>query len=215
MTKAPSRSLLLLLGLGLGLMLVAVLSYLAKHPSLTVSLPKQEAAAPQNAGMPGSESRSPGTSQTGQTGQTGAPLGAGQNTDALAQLMQQLQTNPRDLEALLSLAGHFMHLEKWADAETFALRAVLAEPGNPRPLHLLGVIQHNQGRHAEAAQSLTQALRLKEDPSARFSLAILTAYYLKNPTEAATHLQKLLDTPDTPEDLRAQARDALAKLPKN
>ena len=197
MIKTKQRPLLALLGLGLALMLGAVLSYMSTRPALTV--PSPQPAPPTAATQPAGTM--PGTPEQGQP-------------DGVARLMQQLQTNPKDVEALINLASHFLHLEDWPRAETFALRATLADTANPRPLHLLGVIQHNQGRHAEAAQSLEQALRLAEDAPTRYSLAILYAYFLKQPAQGATHLQKIIDAPETPADLRAKAQDELGKLPK-
>lgn len=201
MSTTKQRPLLTLLGLGLALMLGAVLSYMSARPALTVPSPQPAppSASAQPAGtMPGTM---PGSPEQGQP-------------EGVTLLMQQLQANPKDMDALLNLAGHFLHLEDWPRAETFALRATLADTGNPRPLHLLGVIQHNQGRHAEAAHSLEQALSLAEDPSARYSLAILYAYFLKQPEQGATHLQKIIDTPETPADLRTKAQEELGKLPK-
>ena len=198
MTDSRRHPLLLSLGLLLGLMLAASLSYMASHPSLVVLPPDnvQTAATPQN-------------------GPTPSPGSAGMDANAaaaLAPVMAKLQANPKDVDALLALASHFVHLEQWPTAETYALRAVMAEPRNPRPLHLLGIIQHGQGRYAEAAQSLSQVLTLADDPGARYSLAILNIHYLNKPEEGAALLRALIQNPKAAPELRTDAQEALKAL---
>ena len=120
-------------------------------------------------------------------------------------LMQKLQKNPTDLEALVGLTEHFMHTQDWQRAETFALRAVVAAPNETQPLYMLGIIQHSQNRNAEAAASLEKVVAAKEDPSIRYSLGILYAYYLEQ-------LQKALDNPNTPADLKKAVSEEVTKI---
>ncbi|MFR4118012.1 MAG: tetratricopeptide repeat protein, partial [Bilophila wadsworthia] len=105
-------------------------------------------------------------------------------------LMQKLQKNPTDLEALVGLTEHFMHTQDWQRAETFALRAVVAAPNETQPLYMLGIIQHSQNRNAEAAASLEKVVAAREDPSVRYSLGILYAYYLEQPDKGLEQLQR-------------------------
>ena len=127
-------------------------------------------------------------------------------------LMQKLQKNPTDLEALVGLTEHFMHTQDWQRAETFALRAVVAAPNETQPLYMLGIIQHSQNRNPEAAASLEKVVAAKEDPSVRYSLGILYAYYLEQPDKGLEQLQKALDNPNTPADLKKAVAEEVTKI---
>ena len=127
-------------------------------------------------------------------------------------LMQKLQKNPTDLEALVGLTEHFMHTQDWQRAETFALRAVVAAPNETQPLYMLGIIQHSQNRNAEAAASLEKVVAAREDPSVRYSLGILYAYYLEQPDKGLEQLQKALDNPNTPADLKKAVAEEVTKI---
>ena len=67
-------------------------------------------------------------------------------------LMQKLQKNPTDLEALVGLTEHFMHTQDWQRAETFALRAVVAAPNETQPLYMLGIIQNSRTRASSSSK---------------------------------------------------------------
>lgn len=191
-TIAPrsARRVLLFMGLGLLAMLWAATDYFRTHPGLTVPAPVAKSQPAQMSSAP--------------------EQGAAQ--DGVMKLMQALQQNPNDLSALTTLAQHFMHLEDWVKAETFALRAMVAAPSEAGPLHLLGIIQHNQGRHQEAARSLEKSLNLANAPSTRYSLAILQAYFLNEIDKARGHLEQVLADSAAPETLKDHARDELGKL---
>ena len=177
------RSILLLITAGLVLMLVSTLSYFSANPGLV--------------------------SHTTTGTQAAAPSGQQMPTSAL---MQKLQKNPTDLEALVGLTEHFMHTQDWQRAETFALRAVVAAPNETQPLYMLGIIQHSQNRNAEAAASLEKVVAAREDPSVRYSLGILYAYYLEQPDKGLEQLQKALDNPNTPADLKKAVAEEVTKI---
>lgn len=105
-----------------------------------------------------------------------------------------------------------MHTQDWQRAETFALRAVVAAPNETQPLYMLGIIQHSQNRNAEAAASLEKVVAAKEDPSVRYSLGILYAYYLDQPDKGLEQLQKALDDPNTPADLKKAVAEEVTKI---
>ncbi len=172
------HAILLLMGSGLGLILAAALSYFVENPQMVQHTLSARASSQQEA----------------------APQGT--VPDGVMELMQRLQGNPNDMDALTALAQHFMHTQEWDKAETFALRAALSAPNDPRPLHTLGIIQHSTGRNAEAASSLEKALALKFDPSISYSLGILYAYYLNNPDKGLSYLHKVLEHPESPADLK-------------
>ena len=105
------RSILLLITAGLVLMLVSTLSYFSANPGLVShTTTGTQAAAPSGQQMPTSAGMDEATQQ------------------GVMALMQKLQKNPTDLEALVGLTEHFMHTQDWQRAETFALRAVVAAP---------------------------------------------------------------------------------------
>ena len=146
---------------------------------------------------------------------------AGQNeprTDAmqgLGELMQKLQQDPGDVATMIQLAERFVKEKNWPPAENFARKAVVAAPGNPQSLYLLGVILYNQGNHAEAAACLERVVSLRDEPSVRYSLGVLYARYLQEPERGAQHLRAALAQPGLPDGLieTIQAElDALASL---
>lgn len=197
------KPLLAAIGLGLLLMLGSAASYVSENPSLI-----------RHQSRPAGGETSAAAGPSASAGQNAAmPDAAAQ--DGVMRLMQRLQQNPQDQEALISLTEHFMHLQDWSRAETFVLRALMAAPGAHKPQYLLGVIQHNQNRHGEAAVSLEKALAGQEDPSIRYSLGILYAYYLEKPEQGIAELQKALDNPTAPANLKKAVQDEIEKIKKH
>ncbi len=106
------RSILLLITAGLVLMLVSTLSYFSANPGLVShTTTGTQAAAPSGQQMPTSAGMDEATQQ------------------GVMALMQKLQKNPTDLEALVGLTEHFMHTQDWQRAETFARH----HPAQPEP----------------------------------------------------------------------------------
>ena len=66
--------------------------------------------------------------------------------------------------------------------------------------------------NAEAAASLEKVVAAKEDPSVRYSLGILYAYYLEQPDKGLEQLQKALDNPNTPADLKKAVSEEVTKI---
>ncbi|MFQ9490385.1 MAG: tetratricopeptide repeat protein [Bilophila wadsworthia] len=174
------RSILLLITAGLVLMLVSTLSYFSANPGLVShTTTGTQAAAPSGQQMPTSAGMDEATQQ------------------GVMALMQKLQKNPTDLEALVGLTEHFMHTQDWQRAETFALRAVVAAPNETQPLYMLGIIQHSQNRNAEAAASLERSSPPRKILPYATAFGILYAYYLEQPDKGLEQLQKALDNPNT------------------
>ena len=185
------RIILLLMGSGLGLILAAALSYFVDNPGMVQHTTQQMTASSVSNPTPSRQEQIP---------------------DGVVNLMRRLQDNPNDMDALTALAQHFMHTQEWDKAETFALRAVLSAPNDPHPLHTLGIIQHSTGRNAEAAASLEKALALRFDPSICYSLGILHAYYLNNPDRGLSYLHKVLDAPESPNELKSLVLDDIKRV---
>ena len=178
-----ARGLALFLGLGLLVMLGISLKDRFEHPHLTV------------------ENRQP------------APAARDSGQAAIGDLMRQVAENPRDSKAMIHLVEHLVTVQNWEAAETFAQRAITLDVNNPRPLYLLGVVQHNQGRHKEAAATLEKVLTLKDDAAVRYSLGVLYLYYLDEPERGIAQLSAGLHSPEAGEDLKAAIRAELEKAP--
>lgn len=81
--------------------------------------------------------------------------------------------------------------------------------GNSKPLYLLGVIQHNQGRHKEAAEALERVVKIKDEASVRYSLGVLYIYFLEDTKRGAEHLRAGLNDPTASEELKAAIQQEL------
>lgn len=130
---------------------------------------------------------------------------------AVGRLMEQVSRDPTNMDGLLALTNALIKMENWDTAETFARRAIELDGKDPRPLHLLGVIQHNTGRNVEAAQSLEAVLKLHDDPSVRYSLGVLYIYYLEDSPRGVEHLRAGLALPGISESLQKHMQSELDK----
>ena len=98
-----------------------------------------------------------------------------EEVSAVGRLMEQVSRDPTDMGSLLSLVNALVKMENWEAAENFARRAIALDARDPRPLHLLGVIQHNTGRHADAAQTLEAVIALRTTPRCATASACSTS----------------------------------------
>lgn len=181
-----TRILIILLAAALTIMLFASLKARIQNPHLTV------AARPQQ-GMAGGE--------------------AGEDAQTVGKLMRQVAENPQDIGALIHLIEHLVSAQNWDAAETFAQRAVTMDVGNSKPLYLLGVIQHNQGRHKEAAEALERVVKIKDEASVRYSLGVLYIYFLEDPKRGVEHLRAGLNDATASAELKAAIQQELEKTP--
>lgn len=134
--------------------------------------------------------------------------------DGVGMMMQRLQQNPADLEALLFLGEHFLGHDDWERAEAFLQRAVVAAPSEPRPLYLLGISQYHRKEYAKAAESFERMLTLNDEPAARYNLGLLYRHYLGDASKAIVHLKAVVDAKDAPEELKKLAAEELATTEK-
>ena len=181
-----ARILIILLAAAFCLMLCTSLKARFQNPHLTV------AARPQQ-GMPAGE--------------------AGEDAQTVGKLMRQVAENPQDLGALIHLIEHLVTAQNWDAAETFAQRAVTMDVSNPKPLYLLGVIQHNQGRNKEAAESLERVVKIKDEASVRYSLGVLYIYFLEDPKRGVEHLRAGLKDTTASEELKVAMQQEIEKNP--
>ena len=181
--NTSSRALIILLGLGLVLMLAVSLKERFESPGLTEQRQPRAVAAQDNAAQ------------------------------QIGQLMRQVAENPNDGTAMIHLVEHLIGAQNWEAAETFAQRAVTLDMGNSKPLYLLGVIMHNQGRNKEAAEALEKVLAIKDEASVRYSLGVLYIHYLDNPAKGVEHLSAGLHDANAPEELKKAIMLELEKTP--
>lgn len=191
------RLCIILLAVALVAMLGTALVKRLQNPSLTEQR-QPVAAAPAapaggNGGMP-----------------QGMPGMAG-GDDTVGALMQQVGKNPQDLDALMQLAEALMHQENWQAAETFAQRASVVDLNNPQPLFMLGVILHNLGRSAEAAQALEKVIALQDTARVRYSLGVLYLYFLDQKDKGLACMEAGLKDPKIEDDIRAAIDEELQK----
>lgn len=184
--NASARMLIILLAASLAVMLAVSLKARFQNPHLTV---------------PGRQQSMPAEGGEAEGGQS---IGA---------LMRQVSENPQDLNALLHLIEHLVVARNWEAAETFAQRAVTMDVSNPKPLYLLGIILHNQGRNKEAAEALEKVLAIKDEASVRYSLGVLYLYFLNEPKRGIEQLQAGLKDPEAGADLKATIQRELEKNP--
>lgn len=184
--NVSARMLIILLAAGLTVMLAVSLKARFQNPHLTV---------------PGRQQSMPAAGGEAEAGQS---IGA---------LMRKVSENPQDLNALLHLIEHLVVAQNWEAAETFAQRAVTMDVSNPKPLYLLGIILHNQGRNKEAAEALEKVLAIKDEASVRYSLGVLYLYFLNDPKRGIEQLQAGLKDPDVSADLKATIQQELEKNP--
>lgn len=181
-----SKILVVILALGLGAMLVTSLMEQADHVSV------QDVSPQHSHDMP--------------------PQGMGQGMGDMSNigpLMEQAAKEPDNPALLVKLAESLMHSQNWEAAATFARRAIVLKPEDPHTLYLLGVIEHGQGKHKEAAELLEKVVTIQDDPSVRYSLGILYLHYLKQPSQGVEHLSEALHASTASEDLKAAIRKEL------
>lgn len=183
-----ARILALFLGLSFLLLLGASLYKRFTQPHLTIN----RASAVAEEGMPGD-------------------MGV---MNEIGRLMQAVSKNPQDKEAILTLVESLMAMGQWQSAENFAQKALSLEgesDRDPRPLYLLALVHHNQGKHEQAAELLEKLLEKTETAPARYSLGILYLHYLNKPKAGIEHLQKGLADPKASQSLKAAIQEELEK----
>ena len=144
-----------------------------------------------------------------------APEAAPGAMGAIGELMRMATANPGDKKILIRLAENLMALGEWRAAENFAQKAMaIGGKENPdaRALYLYALIQHNLGRNDQAAELLEKLLEKEDNPSARYSLGILYAHYLKRPADGVREFQKGIENPAASQSLKDAMLGELDKL---
>ena len=166
------------------LLFLASILYRAEHPALSA----------------------PGTQQAVQM----ATEGPATDEASVRVLMEQLQNRPDDPDALLTLAGRFMHMGAFDQAMIFLDKALVSDPGNPRILQFKGAALFHLQRYAEAQDYFIRVLELEPDnASVHYNLGILQKHYLDAAREATTHFKAVLASSSADEGLKDAARKEL------
>lgn len=158
-------------------------------PASTAEQDKNEAAAPAQA-----DSAAPKAD----------PLSE-QQTNAISGMMQKLQQNPNDADALQEIGKTFLEAKEWDRAEVFLQRSLLSRPADIDTRYLLARCQYGQNKMAEAAASFEEILSMQEEAPAMFNLAVIYKYHLNQPEKATELFTKLLTLPGLDEKTRAAA----------
>lgn len=160
----------------------------------------------------------PTASQAPENGNTAsgiwqAPAGLSPEDSAqLGQLMARLQASPRDVPTLLDIAAIFTRYQDWDRAQGFLTRAANADPANARVLHLKGLNHVRKGDYPAAVSAFEAALERGKNASVSYSLAVLFQRYMREPDRARPLLERLLNDPDTPADIRERAERDLREM---
>ncbi len=128
----------------------------------------------------------------------------------IAGLMQEVEQNPENVEAITQLASFFMQSEDWDKALSFWRRALNVDPDNQLALNQAGFTLFQMQQHAEAREKFHRLLEINpENHQGHFNLAIIYKYYLDEPEKAREHLEKIIEIdPDHP-DLLERVRQEL------
>jgi hypothetical protein len=145
----------------LGILLGFISGYLL-HEVMASRQPPRFVPGQQAAGVPGGMPGVTGAMPDG-TGTPGGamPPGAGGDGGApmaeIQRLRQQIEANPNDAEAILTLANLNFQISSWERARDLYERYLKLRPGDPDVLSDLGVTLHNLGRDDEAIEHFHKA----------------------------------------------------------
>ncbi|MBQ7456637.1 MAG: tetratricopeptide repeat protein [Desulfovibrio sp.] len=184
------RVVLLVVGLFLVWMVGVMVLERIRHPSLVIhnTVVQQDAAMPKAMPMP--------------------------VMDSIGALMQMASQNPNDLALLHKLTEALMNAEQWDAAENFAKKAYEKDTNNFTSAFFLGIIEHQKQRFPEAATYLEKALAIHDDPKARFSLAVLYLYFMKDKEKGLYHLQYGVEKTLMDDDMKKMFQEELNKIKK-
>jgi len=138
------------------------------------------------------------------------------NMGRIAELMSQIQENPRDVRALTEVARRFMSMNAFERAAKFWERVLRISPEDPEPRQGLAMCYYRLNRHQDAARQLRRVLELDPDNAyAHFNLGVLLTGYLEEPEKGREHFRQVLDAEGANAELRDRARRELSQSPAN
>jgi Flp pilus assembly protein TadD len=133
------------------------------------------------------------------------------NMAEVSALMERLQANPEDEDAMRHLGMLFMQMGAWVRAMNFWDMVLAKAPKDLEALNQKGVCLFQLGRHPEAAEVFSRMVEVDaQNPHAHYNLGVLYAYYLNATDTARRHFEAVVHGPDP--RLAAQAKEDLAAL---
>jgi len=177
------KAVLCFMGLSLVGMLIASVAYRIDHPSLTEHRDK------------------------------GSQAQADAMMSRISGLMERLQDNPEDVEAMQQLGHIFMAMQAWDRAARFWERVLEHRPQDGHARKQLAMCYYQQQSYDDAARELKRVLRdASEDHYARFNLGVLLIHFLDQPAQGKAHLRQVAGAKSADEELRQKARQELSDL---
>lgn len=183
--QAARRRTTYLLMACLGLMVFAAVTYRVENPSIVKHEERQQ--------MPGG------------MGQMGSDMGG------ISAMMQKLQANPDDVEAMRSLGMAFMEMHAWDKSASFWDMLLEKDPNDVMALNQKGFCLFEMEKHAEAAELFERMLTIEQDNyHAHYNLGVIYKHYLAQPDKAAVHFQAVVDALPGDSELADSARRELS-----
>lgn len=208
-SSTPHKPLVVLLSIAIISMLIISVIDRMKNPNLTVRI-QQVAPQATERGMSGGMGEA--MNKMGAMGTMMGDMSKG-DMEKIGALMQEVGKEPKNLDKIMALIEALMIAQNWSAAETFINRAMTLDSKNTRPLYMLGVVRHNQGKPKEAAEVLEKVLSMDNDPSVRYSLGVLYLNFLNEQKKGLEYLTQALNDPKSPEELKKMIRSELEKAP--
>jgi tetratricopeptide (TPR) repeat protein len=132
----------------------------------------------------------------------------------ITRLMEQLESNPNDLDALRGLGNAFMHMKAWDRALMFWNRVLAIEPHDTMALNQKGVSLFQKQDYPASAATFATLIEIDADNVyALFNLGILHRHFLDDPAQGERYLQAILELDSVPEDVLQAVRQELAAQP--
>ncbi len=123
---------------------------------------------------------------------------SGEGTSVLMNAMRRMQENENDVDALLDAARVLNEQGRAEAALSLAQKAAVAAPSDPRPPYFTGVILAGEKKWDEAVLQLERSISMKDDPSARYSAAVIYRYHLKQEDKAKMHFRMAAELCEDP-----------------
>lgn len=133
------------------------------------------------------------------------------NADIVA-LMQKIQEDPENAEALRDLGLLFISTQDWARAEYFLKQSTAFDPYNASTLSYLGLAQYRLQNYPAAALTLEMSLTHGKTAEALFNLGTIQVYKLGAPEKGKALFEELLTLEKGSEQLKSLAQKELEKL---
>lgn len=129
-------------------------------------------------------------------------------------MMQTLDKNPDDIDALRALGNAFMRMKAWERAVTFWDRVLGLEPHDAMALNQKGVSQFQMREYKAASSTFENLLEVQPDNVyALFNLGVLYRHFLGEPSRGETYLRKILELTPENNDVLQAVQEELANEP--